>query len=87
MISYEAAPGAQVVVKGSRIFKPQWTKTQDQPNTWQAPLDPKLFSNYNPFDIENVTPKQFEIMDWATPLRGKPPTLSSAAWYFRTAAC
>jgi Right handed beta helix region len=76
MISYEAAPGATVVIKGSREFKPEW-----QPSTaaaggvaiWQAKLDPALFGGYNPFAIDNVTPQQFAAMDWATPLKGKVP--------------
>lgn len=76
MISYEAEPGATVVIKGSRVFKPQWQPVRrdgQETGVWQAGLDPQLFDGYNPFAIENVTPKQFESMDWATPLRGKVP--------------
>lgn len=77
MISYEAAPGATVVLKGSRIFKPAWTRSNvvssASASVWEARLDPKLFAGYNPFAIDNVTPEQFSAMDWATPLRGKVP--------------
>ena len=77
MISYEAAPGAAVVIKGSRPFTPPWQPSKAVPATavalWQARLDPALFDGYNPFDTDNVTPEQFQIMDWATPLRGKTP--------------
>jgi hypothetical protein len=75
MISYEAAPGATVVVKGSRVFKPSWRQSRatTHAEVWEAALDPALFDGYNPFAIDNVTPRQFEIMDWATPLRGKVP--------------
>ena len=78
MISYEAAPGAKVILKGSRVFRPDWqpaipTGGAFVTDLWQAKLKAKCFDGYNPFNIENVTPVQFETMDWATPLRGKPP--------------
>ncbi len=73
MISYEAAPGATVVVKGSRIFKATWRPSPAGDETWQARLDPALFDGYNPFAIDHVTPEQFVVMDGATPLKGKVP--------------
>jgi hypothetical protein len=78
MIGYEAAPGGKVIIKGSRVFKPNWRKSEavaapaDQP-IWQARLDAAVFDEYNPFAIDNVTPEQFAAMSWATPLRGKTP--------------
>ncbi len=75
MISYEAAPGAKVVLKGSHVFREPWTPADSALTTriWQARLDPRYFVGYNPFDIENVTSRQFDIMDFAAPLRGTPP--------------
>ncbi len=77
IISYEAAPGATVIIKGSREFKPQWQPSNATSAAgvalWQAKLDPTLFDGYNPFNIDNVTPEQFATMDWATPLKGKVP--------------
>lgn len=76
MISYEAAPGATVVIKGSREFRPEWRPSSASAGgvaIWQAQLDPALFGDYNPFAIDNVTPDQFAAMEWATPLRGKVP--------------
>ena len=75
MISYEAAPGAKVVLKGSRVFRERWAPADSASPTrvWQAHLDPKYFTGYNPFDIENVTARQFDIMDFAAPLRGTAP--------------
>lgn len=69
MISYEAAPGAKVSIRGSAVLKDGW-----QPSTgwrmgargaagpaptakiWQIKLDPKLFADdgYNPFAMVNV---------------------------------
>ena len=78
MISYEAAPGASAVIKGSRVFTEKWepSKREGQPasaKVWAAPLAKKYFGDYNPFDIDNVTGEQFDFMDWAQPLRGKLP--------------
>jgi hypothetical protein len=75
MISYEAAPGAAVVLKGSRVFREAWVPADSASPTqvWQAHLEPKYFADYNPFDIENVTERQFEIMDFARPMRGTAP--------------
>jgi hypothetical protein len=78
MISYEAAPGASVVLKGSKVFAERWMpSTRDGKASsvaWQAPLAAKYFGEYNPFDTENVTAEQFEIMrQWAWDLRGQVP--------------
>ena len=75
MISYEAAPGARVILKGSRLFREQWTPAGAglPAQVWQARLNPDYFEGYNPFEKENVTPAQFEVMNWAEPLRGKAP--------------
>ena len=75
MISYEAAPGAMVVLKGSRVFSEPWTPADSAspPRIWQARIEAKYFKGYNPFDIDNVTTRQFEIMDFARPLRGTSP--------------
>ena len=64
MISYEAAPGAKVVVKGSAVvtgWRPSqgWMfgfdpATQKPVQAWELPLDPSLFHGYNPFEVDNV---------------------------------
>jgi len=65
MISYEAAPGARVVVKGSAIatgWRPStgWNfgidpVTQKPVQAWELPLVPTMFpSGYNPFEVDNV---------------------------------
>ena len=65
MVSYEAAPGAKVVVKGSAVVK-DWRPSEGwnfgldivtkQPvKAWELRLDPVLFHNgYNPFEVDNV---------------------------------
>ena len=65
MISYEAAPGAKVVIKGSRVvtdWHPSegWNfgfdpKTHQPVKAWELHLDPALFPDgYNPFEVDNV---------------------------------
>jgi alpha-N-arabinofuranosidase len=75
MISYEAASGAKVVLKGSRPWPGPWVpdSTVFPARIWKTELAAKYFGNYNPFEIDNVTSRQFEIMDYAAPLRGTAP--------------
>jgi len=66
MISYEAAPGAKVVIRGSELLKVKWVKSipwiEDKRTTqrestvkevWMARLPGDLFHGYNPFAISN----------------------------------
>ena len=72
MISYEAAPGAKVVLKGSAVvtdWKPSegWNfgidpKTKEPVRAWELRLDPKLFPDgYNPFEVDNVIGNRYWI--------------------------
>ena len=72
MISYEAAPGAQVIIKGSAVvtgWKPSegWNlgvdpKTKEPVAAWELRLDPKLFPDgYNPFEVDNVIGNRYWI--------------------------
>ena len=79
MISYEAAPNATVILKGTAVFQEKWTRYQssgldqtEMRTLWSAPLAPEYFRHgYNPFDIDNVTPEQFVMMrEWVWEVRG-----------------
>lgn len=77
MISYEAAPGARVVIKGSRILDNNWEPSVN-PNhlsrkLWMIKLDPNIFPEDNPFAIENANEKDIEIMPWASDWAGRYP--------------
>jgi hypothetical protein len=71
MISYEAAPGAKVVIKGSADvtdWRPGegWNYGVDpatgQPvKAWELRLDPALFHGYNPFQLDNVIGNRYWI--------------------------
>ena len=65
MISYEAAPGAQVVVKGSRVVKTGWgpstsfrldlpAPARSRVKIYQRRLDDLDFQGYNPFGMVNM---------------------------------
>ncbi|MFW6164219.1 MAG: right-handed parallel beta-helix repeat-containing protein [Planctomycetota bacterium] len=77
MISYEAAPGETVVIKGSKVFAEKWTPSKHEGKApkgiWQAKLAPRYFPDWNPFDLPNVTKDQFDHMSWAHALRGRLP--------------
>ena len=74
MISYQAAPGAKVAIKGSRLITDAWEPLDTAAGVWQLSLKPAYFeSDYNPFTTPNVTPEQFDDMSWAQPWRGKTP--------------
>jgi hypothetical protein len=50
MIWYEAAPGEDVQIKGSKVWTPEW---QSVDGAWRTELDPNLFISENPFAMEN----------------------------------
>jgi Right handed beta helix region len=65
MISYEAAPGAEVIVKGSRVVKGGWEPSTNykldpaaaahsRPRIYQRRLDDIEFHGYNPFGMVNM---------------------------------
>ncbi|MEI7835268.1 MAG: right-handed parallel beta-helix repeat-containing protein [Planctomycetota bacterium] len=70
MIGYHAAPGGQVIVKGSEPVSP-WSP--DAEGLWVLDLAGVNFGDYNPFAIDNLNDASFDIMDWAQPHRGKRP--------------
>lgn len=82
MISYEAAPGAKVFVKGSRILRQKWIKSKEggvplsKPaalNLWMTSLSDDYFESDNPFLVENASKEDIDIMPWAAQWAGKLP--------------
>ena len=67
LISYEAAPGQEVIVRGSAVLEGEWEPStewlftgrgahvQGEPQVWQIPLDGALFGGYNPFGLLNIS--------------------------------
>ncbi|MBE0535099.1 MAG: right-handed parallel beta-helix repeat-containing protein, partial [Phycisphaerae bacterium] len=79
MISYEAAPGATVIIKGSRLVTTGWQPSAHdsapaRPGIWMLRLDPEWFpGNENPFLIENASKEDIDVMPWAVEWTGKLP--------------
>jgi hypothetical protein len=78
MISYEAAPGAKVIVKGSEVLKDGWrqeiipvaprfpgspSEAGSEVTAWRCDLPPSLFPDaYNPFALPSIM-GQWEWLD------------------------
>ncbi|HIJ73251.1 MAG TPA: right-handed parallel beta-helix repeat-containing protein, partial [Candidatus Hydrogenedentes bacterium] len=68
MISYEAAPGEQVVVLGSDPWTPDWQPSLyytlgAKAATWQAEIPNTLFEGANPFALQNLS-RQSDQETW-----------------------
>ncbi len=73
MIAYEAAPGEQVIVRGSERWKPAFRRAQDwnwgplseDVTIWAGDLPAEWFAGYNPFMIHNFTGEYTTfVRDW-----------------------
>jgi hypothetical protein len=77
MIGYEAAPGARVIVKGSRVLPPAWTRSRNpqecSEKLWMIRLEPDYFPAENPFAILNADSADLDIMPWAHEWTGRLP--------------
>ena len=83
MISYEAAPGARVVIKGSEVLPGEWQRTvvdladggrsTISQRLWMIDLPGTLFPEASPFKIPNADSADIEIMPWAHGWRGHIP--------------
>ncbi len=79
MISYEAAPGETVVVKGSRMLRSKWLPSRREgragpANVWMTALAESLFPDENPFALVNLSDAQIDkCMPWAVSTKGKVP--------------
>ena len=84
MIAYEAVPGEQVVIKGSRVLEGRWERSSRQVGEgapsefsrklWMLTLPDSLFAaGYNPFATPNATNEEIDLMPWALPWKGRLP--------------
>ena len=101
MISYEAAPGEHVIVKGSKIFKGTWEQKKVYTDiikdttltytwsrrTWVATMPDSFFDNdYYPFQLPNILPEEHTLMPWAKLVKDLPPYTSTRARLFENGA-
>lgn len=51
-ITYAAATGEQVFVKGSEEWRPAWQPVSEHPDVWFGKLAPAMFGAFNPFLLD-----------------------------------
>ncbi len=79
MIGYEAAPGAKVVLSGSRVITSPWSPSKRGQASapaplWMTTLPKEFFPEVNPLKELNLSDAQIDrSMEWAIPTKGKPP--------------
>jgi alpha-L-arabinofuranosidase len=81
MIAYEAAPGEQVIIKGSRVLQTRWERSRDphgeglfSEQLWMTTLPDALFSaGYFPFRTPNISNEEFALMPWALSWKDRIP--------------
>ena len=71
MISYEAAPGATVIVTGSRMPRSNWTvldtkEPESPPRVYTTTLPAELLAEDNPFSHANLTNEQIDFARFQT---------------------
>ena len=75
MIAFEAAPGAEASIRGSRVLTSTWTN-MEEPNSvhvWRTEPPGSFFEGDHPFAVINTTDEDFELMRWARGSKGKAP--------------
>lgn len=85
MISFEAAPGADAIIRGSQVLDARWTNSEEarSVSVWMADLPEAFFKGDHPFAVVNTTEEDFEIMRWARGERGRIPHTLPRAMVFQ----
>ncbi len=83
MISYEAAPGADAIIRGSEVLSATWTHSDRWVSVWTADLPEAFFEGDHPFAVINTTDEDFELMRWARGDKGTVPHSLPRAMVFQ----
>ena len=75
MISYEAAAGAEAIIRGSEVLSSVWTNElpPHSVSVWNTELPEAFFEGDHPFAVINTTDEDFELMRWARGSKGMVP--------------
>jgi hypothetical protein len=84
MIAYEAVPGEQVIVKGSRVLEGGWersryprganARSRFSRKLWMMTLPETMFEDgFNAFQTPNATDEEMDLMPWALSWKGRLP--------------
>ena len=85
MISFEAAPGADAIIRGSQVLSATWTNSEvaKSVSVWMADLPESFFEGDHPFAVVNTTDADFELMRWARGEHGRVPHTLPRAMVFQ----
>ena len=85
MISFEAAPGAEAIIRGSQALSAPWSLSDvaRSVSVWMAELPDIFFEGDHPFAVVNTTEDDFERMPWAHAERGRVPHTLPRAMVFQ----
>ena len=85
MMSFEAAPGAEAIIRGSDVLGGPWTGSDvaRSVSVWMTELPGAFFEGDHPFNVVNTTDADFEIMAWAGAERGRVPHTLPRAMVFQ----
>lgn len=98
MISFETAPGAEVIVKGSKVLKAKWEqhkiytdvlRDSSLSHTWSRKVwvttvpDTFFVNGYYPFKSPNITPQEHKLMPWAKLVKNRSPYTSTRGLLFQ----
>lgn len=98
MISYEAAPGESVIVRGSRILNADWRQNKVYTDVladstlqytwsrriWVTTIPDSFFdADYFPFKLPNILPEEHALMPWANLVKKIAPYTSRRAMVFQ----
>jgi len=79
MIAYEAAAGAEVIVKGSKVFEGNWEHSLTSNGrigsyqVWQTDISEFFGEGRHPFNTANASDADIEVMPWAEDWKGMVP--------------
>ena len=85
MISFEATPGAEAIIRGSQVLSATWANSElaRSVSVWMADLPAAFFERDHPFAVVNTTEADFENMRWARGERGLVPHTLPRAMVFQ----
>lgn len=72
-ITYRAAPGGRVIVKGSEVWRPNWTRHEE--GVYSAKPDDALFDDRSPEYVDNHNPFKVQLASTPWNRNGKPEHL------------
>ena len=85
MIGFEAASGAEAIIRGSQVLSAPWSLSDvaRSASVWMTELPATFFKGDHPFAVVNTTDDDFEIMRWASAERGRVPHTLPRAMVFQ----